>query len=75
MKLKLKHWAQIAEVIGALAIIVSMIYVANEARHNAEATQAATFQQMVQLSASSLIAIAQNPELADIQRRGIGDPE
>jgi len=75
MILKLKKWAQIAEVIGALAIIVSLIYVANEVRHNTEATQAATFQQMVQLSASALLAIAGNSELADIQRRGARDPD
>jgi hypothetical protein len=73
MKLKLKQWAQIAEVIGALAIVVSLIYVANEVRHNTAATQAATFQQMVQQSASSLIAIAADAELADLQRRGIRD--
>lgn len=73
--LKLKQWAQIAEVIGAFAIIVSLIYVAGEVRHNTEATQAATFQQMVQQSASSLIAIAQDPELAEIQRRRSLDPE
>lgn len=75
MKLKLKHWAQIAEIIGAAAILVSLIYVANELRHNTEATQAATFQQMVQQSASSLVAIAQDSELADIQRRGSQDPD
>jgi hypothetical protein len=75
MKLKLKQWAQIAEVIGAAAIIVSLIYVANELRHNTEATQAATFQQMVQLSAPSLLQIAQNAELAEIQRRAIQNPD
>ena len=75
MKLKLKQWAQIAEVIGAVAIVVSLIYVASELRHNTDATQAATFQQMVQLSATTLITMAQNTEMADIYSRGVQDPE
>jgi hypothetical protein len=73
MKLKLKQWAQISEVIGAVAIVVSLIYVASELRRNTEATQAATFQQMVQLSATGLITMASNAELADILRRGTQD--
>ncbi len=75
MKLKLKQWAQIAEVIGAVAIVVSLIYVASELRQNTDATQAATFQQMVQLSATTLITMAQNSEMADIYSRGVQDPE
>lgn len=73
MSLKLKQWAQIGEVIGAVAIVVSLIYVASELRHNTDATQAATFQQMVQLSATGLITMASDADLADILRRGIQD--
>ena len=74
-KLKLSDWAAIAEVVGAVAIVVSLIYVATELRHNTEATQAATFQQLVALSSNSLMAIAQDPVLADIYERGIQDSE
>ena len=73
MKLKLKQWSQIGEVIGAVAIVVSLIYVASELRQNTEATQAATFQQMVQLSSTRLITMASDADMADILRRGIQD--
>ena len=75
MKLKLKQWAQIGEVIGAVAIVFSLIYVAFELRQNTEATQAATFQQMVQLSTTSLVTMASNAEMSDILRRGIQNPD
>ena len=75
MKLKLKQWAQIAEVIGAVAIVVSLIYVGSELKHNTAATQAATFQQMVQLSATSLISIASDADLTEIMTRAVQDPD
>ena len=75
MKLKLKQWAQIAEVVGAVAIIVSLIYVGSELKHNTVATQAATFQQMVQLSTTSLISIASDADLTEIMTRAVQDPD
>jgi len=72
---KLSDWAAIAEVVGAVAIVVSLVYVATELRHNTEATKAATFQQMVALSSDNLMAIAQDADLASIYSRGVSDSD
>ena len=43
---KLQKWALIAEVIGAVAIVVSLIFVGFEVRQGAEAQRAATVLQL-----------------------------
>ena len=45
MKAKLSDWASIAEIVGAAAIVVSLLFVGVQVRESTKATQAATQQQ------------------------------
>ena len=47
MKRTLAEWASVAEIIGALAIVVSLVFVGLQIRANTRATQNATYQQSV----------------------------
>ena len=58
MNLRLSELAQIAEIIAAVAVIVSLLYVGMEVRRNTAATQAATYQEVVQASNEYLLALA-----------------
>ena len=41
MKMKLKHWASIAEIIGALAVVISLVYVGIQVNDSAGAVRSA----------------------------------
>jgi hypothetical protein len=47
MKRSLAEWANVAEIVGAFAIVVSLVFVGVQIRDNTRATQNATFQQNV----------------------------
>ena len=74
MKLKLSELAQMAEIVGAAAVVVSLLYVGIEVRRNTAATQAATYQEVVQASNEFLLALAGDPELAEIVQKAETDP-
>lgn len=70
---KLQKWALIAEVIAAVAVVVSLVFVgmqirhsAEETRQNAEATRAATVLQLKQSWVSLNAMLAANLELQRI---------
>lgn len=64
----------VLEVVSAAAVVVSLIYVAIEIRHNTEAVQSATYQELVAASDEFLLVLAQDPELTGIWIRGDEDP-
>lgn len=47
MKPSIAEWASLAEIIGAVSIVVSLVFVGFQIRENTRATQAATFQEHV----------------------------
>lgn len=63
-KLRLAEWASIAEVIGAVAVVISLIYVGIQVRDNTDAVLAANRQQLVGRAHTATVAVATNPELA-----------
>jgi hypothetical protein len=63
-KLRLAEWASIAEVIGAVAVVVSLIYVGIQVRDNTEAVLAANRQQLIGRGHTAITSIATSPELA-----------
>lgn len=65
--------AHLAEIVGAVAIVVSLIYVGQELRSNTAAVQAGSLQSITNASSASILAIAENSELARI--RLIGDQD
>ena len=63
-KLRLSDWANIAEVVGALAVVLSLIYVGIQVRDNTEAVRASNRQQLVDRAHSATNNAATSPELA-----------
>jgi len=62
MKTKIAEWAPVGELIGAVAIVVSLVFVGLEIRGNTRATQAATFQEHMGFEIQILSALGTNPE-------------
>ena len=46
MKGSLQDWASLAEIVGAIAIVVSLVYVATEVRENTKALNATSRQSL-----------------------------
>jgi len=63
-KLRLAEWASIAEVVGAVAVVVSLIYVGIQVSENTGAVLAANRQQLVGRAHTATTSIATSPELA-----------
>ena len=64
MKQKLADWASIAEITGAAAIVVSLVFVGFQIRENTIATQSATFQEHLGFEISVLNTVASDPTLS-----------
>ena len=65
----------IGEIVGAIAVVVTLLYLAVQMRHSAAATQGARRDTIAQLTTDILVRIASDAELASIFRRGQNDPE
>ena len=63
-KLTLSEWAEIAEVIGAIAVVVSLIYVGVQVRDNTTEVRASNRQQLVGRAHNATNNVATSPELA-----------
>ena len=74
-KLRLTDWASIAEVIGAVAVVISLIYVGIQVHENTEEVRASNRQQLVGRAHLTTGNVAGNPELsAVIAKVSNGDP-
>ena len=71
---KLKTLAAIAEIVGAVAVVASLLYVGSEVRRNTAATQAASYQEIVRASNEYLLALATDSALTEIVLRAETDP-
>jgi hypothetical protein len=67
----------IAEIVGAVAVVVSLIYLAAQIRHNSDqvseqirALELAAYDASAQNFSNFRLSIAQNPQLASLWRRG-----
>jgi hypothetical protein len=69
MKLTLERWALIAEVIGGLAVIVSVIYLAFEVGQNTQATRSLTHQQMFDTTTTINQSVSNDAQLAELLAR------
>ena len=65
----------ISEVIGAVAVVVSLIYLAAQIRQNTEATRAASYEDVAQGMQAFLALIAEDDDVADIYLRGAAKSE
>ncbi len=71
--MNLNDLANIGQVIGALAVVVSLIYVAAQIRQNTNAVRAATAQSLHEHFASWYHLIASDASLAELATRGLKD--
>ena len=62
--MKLSDWANIAEIIGGIAIIASLIFVGLEIQENSLAVKSATFQSITELDMNWLENLVEDPSLA-----------
>jgi hypothetical protein len=60
---KSKHVKSVIELIGAIAVLIGLVFVGLELRQNTAAVQAATFQGMTGTSSDFLVTVASVPEL------------
>jgi hypothetical protein len=73
-KLTLGDLANLAEIVGAIAIVISLIYVGQELRANTAAVKAASLQSITNSSSASMLAVVESSDFADIRLRGDQDP-
>jgi hypothetical protein len=65
-KLKLSDWASVAEVVGAIAVVVSLVYVGIQINGNTIEVRAANRQELVNRSFAATSRVVENPVLAGI---------
>ena len=71
--MKLEKWALIAEIVGGIAIVVSLIFVGYEMRQNSRSQTQAMTQALVSSYAETLTLLTQNEQLRCIYSAGIRD--
>lgn len=72
---RLSQIAQLAEIVAAVAVVVSLVYVGKEVRSNTAAIKSASMQAIATSDAETLMAVASDASLSTIVRRGHEDPE
>jgi hypothetical protein len=73
-KFSLRNWAAAAEIISAIAVVVSLLYVGAGVRQNTVAIEGTTYQQVVRASNEYLLTVAADPTFAEILVRAWSDP-
>ena len=66
MKLKLSDWANLAEIIGGAAILVTLVFLIFQIRENTEAIQSSNRQSLAGRGEQLMLARLESPELAQI---------
>lgn len=74
-KLSLSEWANLAEVVSAVAVVISLLYVGYQIRENTGEIRAANRQELVNRSHSASLGFATSSELAAaLAKVANGDP-
>ena len=74
-KLKLSEWANIAEIIASFVVILSLIYVGIELRHNTQALQHDSYQNVLDRMSQEQATLATNEGLLQIVMTAEESPE
>ena len=69
--MSIQDWAAIGEMVGAIAVVVSLIYVGVQLRQNTLATRVITSQAFIQIHGGEADPIVQEPAFRDIYWRGL----
>ena len=71
----LDQWGAIAEVVGAVGVIASLVYLAIQIRQNTDMVAANTFQAISSTSTNLVTNMFQTPELIDALLQVVNQPE
>jgi hypothetical protein len=71
----LEQFAYLAEIIAALAVIASLIYIGNELRQNTEALQAQSRYNLITLRTSAIRALKEDRSFLDASHRFVDGEE
>lgn len=71
----IEQWGAIGEIVGAVATIATLIYLAMQIRHNTQALKAASMDSTIQAANDIRANLFSNPEITDIYRRGLKNIE
>lgn len=64
MKMKLADWANIAQIIGGVAIVASLIFVGVQIQENSRAVRSGTFQAIMESDMTVIATLMNDPELS-----------
>jgi len=73
LTLKLEKWALVAEIVGGIAVVLSLIFVGFEIQRNSEAQVRATTQNVVSEFNASMETLTESAEMSCIYAQGIQD--
>ena len=65
----------LAELAGAVAVVLSLVYLALQIRENTRSVKIAAMSSFREGGADFMTTLAQNEELSDIYMRGLADPD
>ena len=65
-KYSLSDWANFSEIIGAIAVVISLIYVGNQVYENTAAIKSATARESLAGFREQQLMLSENPELLDL---------
>lgn len=71
--MRLERWALVAEIIGALAVVVSVLYVGFQVRQNSAALEASSVQAVTDSIAEFAADVGGDPELTRIYFNGLSE--
>lgn len=74
MKLKLSDMSNVADVVSAIAIVISLVYVGLQVSDNTKATRSSTANGATALTVSAYSLISSSAESASVFHRGMRDP-
>ena len=63
----------VAELVGAVGVVASLVYLGSQIRHNSRSVEAATSHSIARARNEINMALAGNPELSDLLLRGAED--
>jgi len=67
----IQDWGALGEIIGGIAIIISLIYVGAQIRQNTKAIKVSTSHSFMQLHGQELLIVSRHGEFGDIFWRGL----
>ena len=74
-KLRLAEWASLAEIVSAVAVVISLIYVGMQVSDNTAEIRAGNRQEMVGRAHQATISVATSPELAESFARAVNQQD